>query len=317
VEAPRFVSDPRKHHYVPACYLKQWISENADRRLCEHKLIPGVGIKPRRTSPDGTGYEFDLYRVDRVPESIAQDFEKRFLHFIDTDASRALENIIINKIENWDGTLRSAWTRFILSLLFRNPEAVATIRGHIIEMWDEAIKALEVDYAERRTAGDPKTFEFFAKHQPSAAHIGAANFLAQVIDNDRVGTTVFGMNWSRIDMSESGLDLLTSDRPIVMPLGLADPQAYILLPVSPRILFAAAHRSEFPDIVRAADAAKVVGGVNEVVVQQARKFVWGTTDSQLAFVQQHFGKLPDRVILTDEQRREAIAAARGSGKELA
>src|SRR6266446_8359123 len=36
--------------------------------------------------------------------------------------------------------------------------------------------------------------------------------------------------------SKSTHQLLTSDRPINMPLGLADPEAYISLPVSPREL---------------------------------------------------------------------------------
>ena len=66
------MSEPRKHHYVPVCYLKQW-ANTPDRRLCEHKLIPGVGVKPRRTSPDGTGYQVDLYRVDGVQDALAQE----------------------------------------------------------------------------------------------------------------------------------------------------------------------------------------------------------------------------------------------------
>ncbi len=40
--------------------------------------------------------------------------------------------------------------------------------------------------------------------------------------------------------SKSTHQLLTSDRPINMPLGLADPEAYISLPVSPRELRSAA-----------------------------------------------------------------------------
>jgi hypothetical protein len=55
----------------------------------------------------------------------------------------------------------------------------------------------------RRRAGDPETFEeFFASHEPNAAQIGAANFLAEVIDNDRIGKTIFEMKWSRIDLSK-------------------------------------------------------------------------------------------------------------------
>jgi Protein of unknown function (DUF4238) len=157
-----------------------------------------------RTSPDGTGYQIDLYRVEGVPDSVAQDFEKRFLHLVDSDASRALEKIIAGETDNWPGPLRSGWTRFILSLMFRNPEAVASIKGLILEMCDEAIKALQDDYAARRRTDDPETFEeLLAKHQPSAAAIGAANFLAEIIDNVRVGETLFAMKWSRIDVSKS------------------------------------------------------------------------------------------------------------------
>ena len=216
-------------------------------------------MKPRRTSPDGTGYQIDLYRIDGVPADIAQDFEKRFMHLIDTDASRALEKIIVGETDNWPGTLRSGWTRFILSLLFRNPEAVATIKNHILEMWAEGTKALQADYAARRRIGDPETLEeFLAKREPKAAQIGAANFLAEVIDNDRVGKTVFGMKWSRIDLSKSRYQLLTSDRPIDMPLGLADSKAYISLPVSPRVLFVAAHNNDMADALRRANPTEIV-----------------------------------------------------------
>jgi Protein of unknown function (DUF4238) len=311
------MSEPRKHHYSPVCYLKQWTT--GDGRLCEYRMIPnGVGVKPRRTSPAGTGYQIDLYRVQGVPADIAQDFEKRFMHLIDTDASRGLEKIIAGETDNWPGPLRSGWTRFILSLLFRNPEAVATIRGHIVQMWDEGTKALQSEYAARRRASDPETFEeFLAKREPNAAQIGAANFLAEVIDNNRVGQTVFEMKWSRIDLSGSTHQLLTSDRPIDMPLGLADANAYIALPVSPTILFVAAHNNELGDRLRKAEPTEVVSKINKRVIEQARKFVWGSTDSQLNFVKKHFGRLPDREILTDQQRQEAIEAAQGKTKEAA
>ena len=211
-------------------YLKQWTT--TDRRLCEYKLVPGgYGVKPRRTSPDGTGYQIDLYRVDGVSGRDHQDFEKRFMHLVDTDASRALEKIIVGETDNWSGNLRSGWTRFILSLLFRNPEAVTTIKGHIVEMWDEGIKALQADYAARRRAGDPESFEeFLAKHEPSAAQIGAANFSADVIDNAQVGKTVFEMKWSRVDLSKSNHELLTSDRPIGTAFGIGRSQGLHLAP---------------------------------------------------------------------------------------
>jgi hypothetical protein len=47
------------------------------------------------------------------------------------------------------------------------------------------------------------------------------------------------------------------------------------------------------------------------VVCQARKFVWATDDSQLEFVRRYIGTAPDRTIITEAQKQEALAAARG------
>ena len=189
------------------------------------------------------------------------------------------------------------------------------IKGHIIDMWKEGTKALQADYAERRRTGDPETFEeFFAKHEPNAAQIGAANFLAEVIDNDRVGKTVFEMQWSRIDLSKSTHQLLTSDRPIYMPrrIAFAVKRVGRCTPLD--------RPSPMADMAKALRAVKpteIVCKNNQRITEQARKFVWGSTDSQLAFVQKHFGKLPDRELLTAQQRREAIEAAQGKRNEAA
>jgi hypothetical protein len=115
------MSIPRNHHYVPVFYLKQWTG--ADRRLCEYKSLRGR-ILTRRTFPAGTGYEKDLYRVEGLPDALAQAVESKFMHMVDTDAKHALEKIVSGDNTPWDARMRSAWTRFILSLRFRNPEAV-------------------------------------------------------------------------------------------------------------------------------------------------------------------------------------------------
>jgi hypothetical protein len=51
--------------------------------------------------------------------------------------------------------------------------------------------------------------------------------------------------------------LLTSDWPIDMPLGLADPKRASQLPVSPHILFVAAHNNDMADALRAAKLTEV------------------------------------------------------------
>ncbi len=254
----------------------------------------------------------DLYRVTGVPDAIAHELEKKFMHLVDTNASLALDKILSGDLDNWTVDLRSGWTRFILSLLFRNPEAVALIRNHITEMWAEGIKELQATYSARRRPTDPETFEeFFAKTDAHAAQIGAANFLAETIDNKNIGPVIFKMHWTRVDLSKSSIQLLTSDRPLDMPLGLGEPKAYIALPISPRFLFIAAHDRGIAQSIHATNPTEVVRKNNRSVIQQARKFVWGSNDAQLKFIQRNIGKLPDRVILTERQRQQAIDAARG------
>jgi hypothetical protein len=172
--------------------LKQWANSD-DRRLCEHKLIPGGhGVRPRRPARR-TGYQVDLYRIDGVPNDIAQDFEKWFMHLVDT--SRALERIIAGESDNWPGPLRSGWTRFILSLLFCNPEAVATIKGHIIERFFRSTMPRGAEGRSRDLRGIPRE----ARAKCGADRRG--QFPSRGDRQRGVGKTVFEMKWSRIGVS--------------------------------------------------------------------------------------------------------------------
>ena len=135
--------------------------------------------------------------------------------------------------------------------------------------------------------------------------------LMQIIDNDRVGPTVFKMHWCRIPLPKANVELLCSDRPLDRPLGFGHPQAYIALPIAPRMLFLAAHNEELAKAISGRSHTETVKRLNKTVVRQAREFVWGSDDSQLGFVRKHFGTAPERELITPEQRAEAIAAATG------
>jgi hypothetical protein len=133
----------------------------------------------------------------------------------------------------------------------------------------------------------------------------------ETIANKRVGPTIFNMHWTRHALKNSKYHLHTSDRPIIMPAGLADRRAYIALPVSPTVLFVAAHDPAFGRSLAGWKHTELVKVINKAVVCQARKFVWATDDFQLEFVRRYIGSAPDRVIITEEQKSDALAAARG------
>lgn len=269
-------------------------------------------VVPRRIHPNATGFKENLYRVDGVDPAQAQHIEMNFFKPLDTEAERALQKILSGDSSPWDASERSAWTRYILSLMFRMPASVNVIKSCIAEMLKEGIKALEADYENRRLPTDPETFaEYFALMDPAAPQIGAANMLMQIIDNDRVGPTIFNMHWSRVPLRKANVELLCTDRPIDKPLGLADPRAYISIPVAPRMLFLASHDAGLAKAIAGLNHTNVAKRMNKTVVTQAREFVWGSNDSQLPFIRKHMGSAPERDLLTAEQRAEAIAAVIG------
>jgi hypothetical protein len=77
----------QKHHYLPVFYLKQWAGP--DGRLCEFSR-PHKVVKPRRTYPDGTGYERGLYTFEGLSPSVADFLEQQFLLRADDGAYYAL-----------------------------------------------------------------------------------------------------------------------------------------------------------------------------------------------------------------------------------
>ena len=146
---------------------------------------------------------------------------------------------------------------------------------------------------------------------PTDAEIGATNLLIDIIDNDRLGPTIFDMHWSRVPLAGSKFSLLNSDRPLDLPLGLNDPRAYIAFPIGPDMLFLASNDETLARFIFDGDHTRAAKKLNKTVVSQAREFVWGVDDCQLPFVQKHMGTAPERSLLTEAQRQEALDVAQG------
>jgi hypothetical protein len=81
------------------------ISSGLPRLICEDERFSGR-IKTRRKSPGATGYEWDLYRVEGLPEADAHLVETKFMGMVDTDAKRALDKIISGDETPWDERMR-------------------------------------------------------------------------------------------------------------------------------------------------------------------------------------------------------------------
>ncbi|MGI9129577.1 MAG: DUF4238 domain-containing protein [Roseomonas sp.] len=304
-------NQPERHHFLPAFHQQPW-TMGTDSTICEMKLV-NRQVKPKRVHPNASGYRRRLYTTEGIPDDKAQYLETEFFKPIDMKASEALNCLLDLNKQQWPVELRQNWTHYLMSLMYRHPETVSIVKDQSKAIWREGIASLEPDYANHRRPNDPDALaDFFAHNRPAAAQVGATELMTKIVSNPRAMTDIAKMNWSVIRPTRSRFTLLLSDRPLIRPLGLNEPDAYIILPISPDALFLASNTHKASNIIASWSHNRIVREINLAVVGQAVEFVWGVDDSQLSFVQNHFGKSPLPPPITAAQRERAVAAARGS-----
>lgn len=282
------MSKEGKHHYIPIFYLKQWAG--ADDRVCEFSK-PYDRVKPRRVHPDGTGYVHGLNTIPGLPPHEANYLETYFMQLTDDYASRALRIILAKTPWIFTDKERSGWSRFIVSLIARNPESIERLKAAGEALFHDALPAIETDYAIRRRPTDPPTYADFTKqHSPNPAGRAGARLIQRVIDDPQLGNWINQMRWMVLRAERPKNILLTSDRPLVMTNGLAHENAQIILPISPHHVFVATNNAKTENYIRDVMYRKqMVEQINDRVAKQSYRYVYGFSDAQLTFVSARLG----------------------------
>jgi hypothetical protein len=126
------MSYPLKHHFIPAFFLAQWA--DADEKLIEYTIKHGKLIaKP--VGPRATGYEPQLYSFPGLPPEAAHFLEQVFFDYADRVASEALKNHLAKTPMPWTTELISAWSRFVIALHLRHPDAMPEFREAAKSIW--------------------------------------------------------------------------------------------------------------------------------------------------------------------------------------
>jgi uncharacterized protein DUF4238 len=280
----------QKHHYLPVFYLKGWAVR--DGRLCEYSR-PYDRIKPRMKHPAGTGYEYVSM------ESWQFAVEQRFLRMVDQRAAETREVLLDGRdISALTLDQRSAWSRFEMSLIHRNPEKVAWITEAVEAHYVDRLTRLESQYENIRTPNGPPTFaEYKARVVPKTRETLKAKLLETLADSPNVGAAINGMLWGVATLTDLQPQFLTSDRPVVMTKGIAFPTSYIILPLNPRSAFFATNTS--PMLIQLQNALRdgdLMRHINDTVASQAQKLVYFTDDSLEDFIEARLGKFRPQFI---------------------
>jgi hypothetical protein len=277
-----------KHHYIPVFYSQEWAGP--DGRVCEFSRPYDV-IKPKRVHPDGTGYVRGLYTVPRNDPRVSEFIEREFLKITDNGAARVLQMFKLGKEIAWTSDTRSAWSRFIVSLMIRNPEYVGRVAAEVAGFFDPKSNELNEKYRAIRRPEDPETYEEYIALTGHPAGRASAMAMQRIIDRPLMGGHLNQMRWSVVTFRNEKHTLLTSDRPIIMTNGMAKPDNHLAIPIGPRMLFVATNTAEMEHTIRNMNPRQLMEQVNNRAASQARKYVWGSDDTQLRFVRNRFGRM--------------------------
>lgn len=240
----------------------------------------------RPTGPKGTGYERGLYRLTGVPEDASEAVERKFMAQVDSLAKKALDVLLGEDTPAWTVPLRSAWSRFVTGLIFRNPERVREARKFLEDFWLHDCDNRVEEYNRAKKPSDTDYIDYIAS---SAERVGL-RFTMDQIDNTTIGSRINEMEWWTIDVTKVGRKLFTSDRPVILEHGLVHPHSYLLLPISPTRLFLATNTREQANTLRAIPNRELVKSVNKYVIRRAQRYAWGTDKTELSFVAKHLSQ---------------------------
>jgi hypothetical protein len=198
-----------KNHYIPIFYQKRWAGP--DGRVCVYSR-PHNSAHVQRKHPAGVGYERDLYTVANVDKAISTYLEGTFFKTTDNLASIALA-IIEGGQSQWstfDVETRSAWTRFIISLLYRNPEQIKRLI-EIVSRFIELTKPCYEREYQKLVDADRSFDDFWFERSHSIIAKSWIRLTQKTIDSKTVGTHFNNLIWRVIDL-KSTYTLLT-ERP--------------------------------------------------------------------------------------------------------
>ena len=188
----------QKHHYIPKFYLKQWAGP--DEQICEFSR-PYQNVEPRRTHPDGTGYERGLYRLEGYPSHVADMVETALMKNVDDEAARSLVVLRAETFFEITELQRFAWARFVISLMRRTPEAVRS---------EHQLRTMEENPVNKS-----------GEHRDIRIQRQKAILMNSTINNEEHVRRIAAMQWAIFSAAAGLGTFLTSDRPLVMTNGIA------------------------------------------------------------------------------------------------
>ena len=284
-------NQPTSHHFVPIFYLKAWAA--SDGRVTRY-YRPYKDVIASPIGPKYAGCEDYLYTLQGVPPDEQAFLETNFFSPVDSDAAIAHQLLLAGKLNSLTNRQRVNWARFIMSMQIRSPFSLGELQGLADLTMRSKMNIDDPEFAAAIKSGTRQTmYEWFQQNHPVAITEAHKRFLPGLIDHEELGDYLINMSWGTLDVSSASHTLLTCDRPLIRTHGWKDPNAVLIFPLSPSVLWIATNSPKRMRSVVNTNRSQHVRMVNGKIVHQAVDFVFGLSNSHLTFVSKRLRR-PDQ-----------------------
>jgi len=283
------MSVPEKHHYLPIFFMRRWADEDG---LVREYRRPRHDLTSKRKAPAATGWIRNLYANENKADPIErQALEMIFMSDVDGKAAEALSYLEHDRKKPAEWELRAAWSRFLLSLLYRSPERVAYITKKVRDYEEDTLNpALVRRYAEIAGPDDPPTFqEWLGKAGPLTPDL-RVRLIELMIGSRRLSEAINWMHWRVHQLDRLEFGFISGDLPLMISDGLGHSRSFLMLPIGPTRLFIA---SPDPNLINAFTTQyphALEGAINEAIARQSTHVLIARDDTLREFVDERFRK---------------------------
>lgn len=307
----------RKHHYIPEFYLKKWHhknnKKNDDLKLVQYRKTQS-GVKYNFKTSAETAYGINLYSREDLPDNLRDALEKITMSQIDSDAS-LIHEMLLNGIIPRTSEERTKWVRFIISLIYRNPEKIGDLSCSYKKNMELVSEDIKKYYDIYKGVDDPKNYDEYEKtvNKYQDGYDFCSFFENLIVGANEIGSHFVKMYWKVVEADKHYL--LTSDRPLQGSNGFVFGNRFLredghfCIALSPEKLFMATNTYDFMNYLLK-PSNRIFNNFNRLITNNCKRFVYSRDLGQDYFIKKNFSGinpitlgLPDHLSFDQELKR--------------
>lgn len=296
------MQESKKHHYIPAFYLRKWERLEPVGKLIEFRKIDNGKVVEKDVSAEATGYEKCLYSIKTPdPGVLDHSFEADFFKGLDQDASVVLEQILSG---NWplNEKHKLAWAKYLYAQQLRLPEEMKESAERGKGAWE-------------KLAQEDETIAEYLRERPEheRQRMDQENLKNAIIESKLMVPYFQSLRWRIKRLKRPKLPLLTSDKPLFYNNRMERPDGLMFMPLSPDTLFYAQNkRAPSHEILGKGSDNQIRRFCNQRITEQAQQYVWTNDIRQKVFIERRIGTKPQQsynALASIAQKREYMDQA--------